>query len=136
MENLEGLQVAVLAADGVEQAELTEPVNALRRAKADLTIIAPHGDEIQAMQHAEKGDRLRVDKSLSDAKPQRFDALVLPGGVASPDRLRVIAGAVEFVRHFVTSGKPIGAICHGPWTLIETGGVAGKKMDVMAVATN
>ena len=128
MADISGRKVAVLATDGVEQVELTEPVKALREAKADVVVIAPHGGQIQGMNHHDKGDMLKVDKELGSVSPETFDALVLPGGVANPDTLRTIPEAVAFVRHFVQSDKPIAAICHGPWTLIEAGGVRGHTM--------
>jgi len=128
MANLRGRTIAVLATDGVEQIELTKPVEALKQAQATVTVIAPDAGEIQGMNHHAKGDKLRVDKKLSAAKPDQFDALVLPGGVANPDQLRTIPEAVVFVRHFVQGGKPIAAICHGPWTLIEADGVRGHKI--------
>ncbi|MGE0223248.1 MAG: type 1 glutamine amidotransferase domain-containing protein [Acetobacteraceae bacterium] len=124
----ETLRIAVLATDGVEQIELTEPVRALRAAKHDAQVIAPHSGQIQGMNHHEKGDGLAVDQTLADAFPEAFDGLVLPGGVANPDELRTNPEAVAFVRHFVQAGKPIAAICHGPWTLIEADGVHGRTM--------
>lgn len=128
MADLQGCRVAVLATDGVEQVELTRPVEALRQAQAQVTVVAPKGREIQGMNHHDKGDKLPVDKQLSGVRPDQFDALVLPGGVANPDALRTIPEAVAFVRHFVQAHKPIAAICHGPWTLIEAGGVKGRHM--------
>jgi protease I len=128
MADLSGMKVAVLATDGVEQVELTEPVKALKQAKADVKVIAPTPGEIQGMNHHEKGDKLKVDTDLASVKPEQFDAVVLPGGVANPDQLRTIPEAVAFVRHFVQSNKPIAAICHGPWTLLEAGGAGGKTM--------
>jgi protease I len=128
MANMKGCKIAVLATDGVEQVELTEPMKALRQAGAQVTVIAPKSGEIQGMNHHEKGDKLKVDATLSSTKPDQFDALVLPGGVANPDALRTIPEAVAFVRHFVQAGKPVAAICHGPWTLIEAGAVKGKTM--------
>ena len=128
MPSVEGRKVAVLATDGVEQVELTQPVQALRQAQADVAVIAPKSGEIQGMNHDEKGDRLKVDEELSSVRPDQFDALVLPGGVANPDKLRMIPEAVAFVRHLVEQGKPIAAICHGPWTLIEAQAVRGKRM--------
>ncbi len=128
MADLKACKIAVLATDGFEQAELQEPVRALRQAGADVRVISPKGGEIQGMKHHEKGDKTKVDMELASAKPGDFDALVLPGGVANPDALRVNKEAVAFVKSFVDGGKPIAAICHGPWTLIETGGVKGKKM--------
>ena len=127
-QDLSGLRVAVLATNGVEQVELTEPVNFLRQAGAEVTVVSPKGGTIQGMNHDQKGDQLNVDKELAAVKPDQFDALVLPGGVANPDYLRVNGDAVAFVRHFAQSGKPIGAICHGPWTLIEADAVRGKTM--------
>jgi protease I len=128
MADVKGRKIAVLATDGVEQVELTEPVKALKQAGAQVTVIAPKGGQIQGMNHHDKGDKLPVDAELSGVKPDGFDALVLPGGVANPDTLRTMPPAVAFVKHFVDAGKPIAAICHGPWTLIEAGGVRGKKM--------
>jgi protease I len=121
-------KIAVLATDGFEQAELTEPVKALRAAGATVTIIAPQGGEIQGMKHHEKGDKTKVDLELGKAHAADFDGLVLPGGVANPDTLRVNKEAVAFIEHFVTAKKPIAAVCHGPWTLIEANAVRGKKV--------
>lgn len=120
--------VAGLATDGVEQIELLEPVKALRLANAHVAVIAPHSGEIQGMNHHDKGEMLAVDHDLASVSPERFDALVLPGGVANPDTLRADDKAVAFVRHFVEARKPIAAICHGPWTLIEADGVRGRNM--------
>jgi protease I len=128
MADLSNRTIAVLATDGVEQVELTEPVNALRTAGAQVVVIAPKGGKIQGMNHDEKGDMLAVDQDLSGVSADRFDALVLPGGVANPDTLRTNAQAVAFVKHFVDANKPIAAICHGPWTLIEANGVSGRHM--------
>ncbi|HTW28055.1 MAG TPA: type 1 glutamine amidotransferase domain-containing protein [Acetobacteraceae bacterium] len=126
--DMRGRRIAVLATDGVEQVELTEPVRVLQEAGAQVTVISPKPGQIQAMNHDEKGDKLPVDQPLADTSPDAFDGLVLPGGVANPDKLRVDEKAVAFVRHFVQSGKPIAAICHGPWTLIEAGAVKGRRM--------
>lgn len=125
---LKGRTIAVLATDGVEQVELTEPVKALKEAGAEVKVISNKDGEIQAWKHLDKGSKIHVDESLADAEPDDFDGLVLPGGVINPDALRLVPEAIEFVRHFVEEGKPIGAICHGPWTLIDAGGVKGKKM--------
>ena len=125
---LNGVRVAVLATNGVEQVELTEPVQALKQAGASVTVVSQKTGSIQGMNHDEKGDKLPVDMALSDAQPTQFDALVLPGGVANPDYLRVDEAAVGFVRHFAEAGKPIGAICHGLWTLINAEAVRGKTM--------
>ncbi len=128
MADIAGRKVAVLATDGFEQVELTEPVKALKQATADVVVIAPRAGQIQGMNHHDKGEKLTVDHDLGSVSPDRFDALVLPGGVANPDELRMNPKAVAFVRHFVDSRKPIAAICHGPWTLIEAGGVKGRKL--------
>ena len=127
-QTLNGFRVAVLATDGVEQAELTGPVDALKAAGAQVSVVSPKGGTIQGMNHDQKADQLPVDQELSAVQPSQFDALVLPGGVANPDYLRVNEQAVAFVRHFTDSNKPVGAICHGPWTLIEAGAVRGKRM--------
>jgi protease I len=125
---LRGRKIAVLATDGFEQSELLEPVAALKRAGAEPHVIAPKGGEIQGMEHQEKGQKVAVDRALDQVSPQDYAALVLPGGVANPDSLRMNDKAVAFVRHFVDTGKPIGAICHGPWTLIEADGVRGRLL--------
>ena len=125
---LDGLRVAALATNGVEQVELTRPVEALKQAGARVTVISPDGKPIQGFNHDTPGDKLPVDTGLASCKPDQFDALLLPGGVANPDKLRIKPEAVAFVRHFTEAGKPIAAICHGPWTLIETGFVRGKRM--------
>jgi protease I len=124
---LVGCTIAVLATDGVEQVELTEPVKALRDAGADVRVVSDK-KEIQAFKHHDKGSKIAVDESLDDADAEEFDALVLPGGVINPDALRLMPEAIEFIRHFVQEKKPIAAICHGPWTLIDAGGVKGRKM--------
>jgi protease I len=126
--NLKGKHVAIVATDGFEQSELIQPLDALRAAGAKVDVISPKDGAIQGMQHHEKGDKIRVDRKLGTVRPEEYDALILPGGVANPDALRIDEQAIGFVQHFVDSGKPIGAICHGPWTLIETGAVTGKKM--------
>jgi protease I len=126
--DLSGKTVAVVATDGFEQSELTEPRRALIDAGATVHVIAPHDGTIQGMQHHDKGETVKVDKTLDDVKPEDYDALVLPGGVANPDALRTDERAVSFVRDFFTAKKPVGAICHGPWTLIEAGVVRGRKV--------
>ncbi|MHB1305369.1 MAG: type 1 glutamine amidotransferase domain-containing protein [Acidiphilium sp.] len=125
---LTGTKVAILATDRFEQAELEQPMQALRAAGATVTVVAPHGGEIQGMNHADPGDKFKVDQTLDQAKPESFDALVLPGGVANPDELRTMKPAVAFVKHFMDQGKPVGVICHGPWTLIEANAVRGRTM--------
>jgi len=128
MADIKSRKIAVLATDGFEQAELTEPVKALRDAGATVQVVSPNTGEIQGMKHHEKGDKTKVDLELSRATPDDFDGLVLPGGVANPDTLRTNKEAVAFIKHFATAGKPIAAICHGPWTLIEADAVRGKKL--------
>jgi protease I len=125
---LSGRRVAILATDGVEQIELEEPRNALDRAGALTHLIAPQEGSIQAMNHDEKGSRLPVDRVLGDVRPSEYDALLLPGGVANPDRLRTDERAVQFVREFMLSDKPVAAICHGPWLLVEANAVAGRTL--------
>ncbi|MBX6320708.1 MAG: type 1 glutamine amidotransferase [Rhodospirillaceae bacterium] len=127
-EELRGCKVAVLATDGFEQSELEEPVKALKAAGADVQVVAPKPGRIQGWRHHEKGKSVAVDAALDQADAERYDALVLPGGVMNPDALRLVPEAIDFVRHFVETGKPIGAICHGPWTLIEAGGVRGRRV--------
>lgn len=128
MANIADRKIAVLATDGVEQVELTEPVKALKAASAQVVVIAPHSGQIQGMNHDQKGDMLTVDHDLDSVSPDRFDALLLPGGVANPDTLRTDPQAVAFIKHFVQANKPIAAICHGSWTLIEADGVRGHRM--------
>jgi protease I len=125
---LKGRTIAVLATDGVEQIELTEPVKALKDAGAEVKVVSDKKREIQAFNHHDKAKKIPVDRPLDEAEPDEFDALVLPGGVINPDALRLVPEAIDFVRHFVREKKPIAAICHGPWTLIDAGGVEGKKM--------
>lgn len=128
MADLANRKIAVLATDGVEQVELTEPVKALKAAEAQVLVIAPSSGQIQGMNHDQKGDMLAVDHDLANVSADAFDALLLPGGVANPDTLRTNSQAVAFVRHFVQANKPIASICHGPWTLIEADGVRGRHM--------
>lgn len=125
---LNGRTIAVLATDGVEQAELTEPVKALKDAGARVEVVSDKAKQIQAFNHHDKGAKIPVDTPLDSAKPEDFDGLVLPGGVINPDALRLVPAAIDFVRHFVQKEKPIAAICHGPWMLIDAGGVSGKTM--------
>ena len=125
---LNGLRVAILATDGFEQSELLEPQKALREAGATPEIVAPKSGEIQGMQHHDKGDKVKVDRTIDDAKANDYDALVLPGGVANPDELRTNPRVVAFIRAFVAAKKPIAAICHGPWSLIEADAVQGRTV--------
>jgi protease I len=125
---LKGKTVAVLATDGVEQVELIEPVKALEEAGAQVDVVSNKKGEIQGFNHHDKADKIPVDEPLEQASPDRYDALLLPGGVINPDALRLLPKAIGFVRHFVETKKPIAAICHGPWTLIDAGGVKGRRV--------
>jgi len=127
-QHLKGKKVAILATDGFEQSELTEPKKALEDAGAITEVIAPKQGEIKGWKSKQWGDTVKVDKTLDQAKPGDYEALVLPGGVMNPDHLRMEPKAVHFVKDFVQSGKPVAAICHGPWTLVEAGVVKGKKI--------
>jgi len=128
MAGLNGRRVAILVAEGFEQAEMVGPRKALQEAGAETSIVSPAQGDVQAWKHYDKGDRFHVDVPLEDADAEDFDALVLPGGVANPDQLRAMPKAVDFVRQFFEAGKPIGVICHGPWTLIEAGVVKGRTI--------
>jgi protease I len=128
MATLSGMKVAILAAEGFEQAELTEPRKALDDAGAETRVISPAKGEVQGWKHFDKADRIKVDVPLDQADAADYDALLLPGGVANPDQLRTIPKAVQFVRAFFETGKPVAAICHGPWTLIEAGVVRGRSL--------
>ena len=121
-------RVAILATDGFEQAELEEPMRALKEAGAKVSIVSPRPGRIQGMRHADKGDQFAVDITLAHARPDDFDAVLLPGGLMNPDELRATPEAVNFVRAIGEAGKPIAAICHGPWVLIEAGLVDGRKL--------
>ena len=125
---LEGTRVAILVAEGFEQVELTDPKKALEEAGAQTQIVSPAKGQVQGWKHFDKADRFPVDVPLDSADPDQFDALLLPGGVVSPDQLRMLPKAVSFVRAFFDAGKPVAAICHGPWTLIEAGVVRGRTM--------
>jgi protease I len=126
--SLEGKNIAILATDGFEQSELLVPLKALRDAGAKVEVVAPHGGEIQGMKHHEKGEKVAVDRTVDAASAAAYQALILPGGVANPDELRTHPEAVSFVRAFADQSKPIAAICHGPWTLIEADLVRGRTM--------
>jgi protease I len=128
-DQLQGKRIAfVVANEGVEQVELTEPLAAVREAGADADLIAPEAGEVQAFKHLDKGDTFPVDRTVGEADASEYDGLVLPGGVANPDNLRTHDDAVAFVRAFFDAGKPVAAICHAPWTLIEAGVVDGRRM--------
>jgi len=126
--DLTGKRVAILVDDGFEQSELTSPKEALERAGAKPQVVSPKAGKVKGWKHTEWGDEVPVDATLDSVKADDFDALVLPGGVMNPDRLRINPQAVAFVRSFVDAGKPIAAICHGPWTLIQAGGVQGRTV--------
>lgn len=128
MINLSNLRVAVLATDGFEEIELTEPVRVLGEAGAQVEILAPEEGEIQGFRHLDKGIGFKVDRSLHHARSTDYDALVLPGGAVNADALRVVRQAQEFVREFQEAGKPIAAICHGPWLLVSAGLVSGRTL--------
>jgi len=127
-QKLSGKMVAVLATDGFEQSELEKPIAALKAAGAKVEVVSPKGGDIQGMEHDQKGRSASVDKDLETANASDYDALVLPGGVANPDSLRIEPKAIDFVRAFAEAKKPIAAICHGPWTLINAEAVEGRKM--------
>jgi protease I len=127
-QKLQGKKVAILVADGFEQVEMTEPRQALDGAGARTVLISPAPGKVRGWQHTEWGDTFPVDVPLDQADAAEYDALLLPGGVMNPDKLRANPKAVQFVRQFVQQGKPIGAICHGPWTLVEAGAVKGRTM--------
>ena len=124
----DGMRVAILAADGFEQSELLEPKAALEDAGAIVEVVAPKTGKIRGWKDDDWGRKVDVDVPLDEADASRYDALVLPGGVMNPDRLRMNPRAVAFVKGFVDSGRPIAAICHGPWTLIDAGAVRGRRM--------
>jgi protease I len=127
-ENLSGKRIAILATKGVEQVELEQPRQAVEEAGADTDLVSPQAGEIEAHQHLEHGDTFAVDREVADCSASDYDGLILPGGVANPDFLRQDEDAVRFVREFLEAGKPVGVICHGPWTLIEADVVRGKAI--------
>jgi protease I len=125
---LSGKRVAILATDGVEQVELLEPRKALDAAGATTKVISLKSGSIQGMNHDKPGDKIDVDTVLDSTSASDFDALLLPGGVANPDKLRMVPAAVDFVRAFFEAGKPVAAICHGPWLLVEADVVSGRNV--------
>ena len=127
-EELKGKRIAILATDGFEEVELTKPKKALEDAGAITDIVSPKGGTIKGWAKTDWGQEIEVDVKLDDADADDYDGLLLPGGVMNPDKLRMDEAAVAFVQEFVDEEKPIAAICHGPWTLIETGVVEGKTM--------
>src|SRR5438552_779202 len=127
-QQLNGKKIAILVADGFEQVELTEPRKALVEAGAQTQIISPAAGKVKGWQHTEWGDEFPVEVPLDQARPGDYDALLLPGGVMNPDKLRMIPQAVQFVKAFFDAGKPVAAICHGPWTLVEADVVRGRTL--------
>jgi protease I len=127
-DELKGKHVAFLFTDGAEQVEVTAPLEAVKKAGADVDIVSLQKGEVEMWQHFDKGDKITADKAVKDAKASDYDALVLPGGVANPDQLRADKDAVKFVRDFFEQDKPAGVICHGPWMLVETGVAKGRKV--------
>ncbi len=126
---LEGKRIAILTADeGVEQVELTSPREAVEDAGAEVELISPGGEEVQGFEHLDKGQTFQADRKVSDADAADYDGLLLPGGVANPDNLRTDEDAVAFVRAFFETGKPVAAICHAPWALVEAGVVEGRTL--------
>lgn len=128
MGQLSGKRVAILVADGFEQVEMTEPRQTLMNAGADVKIVSVHAGEIYGMHHEKKGDTFKVDLTLDEARPENFDALMIPGGLMNPDTLRSTPEAVAFAKAFFRTGKPVAAICHGPWVLVEADVVRGRKL--------
>jgi protease I len=128
MDNLKGVTVAILVDDGFEQVELTRPQKALDLAGADTSIVSPRRERVRAWNSTEWGEEFPVDVPLSRARAQDFDALLLPGGVMNPDALRIQPKAIEFIKAFFDAGKPVAAICHGPWTVIEVGAAQGRRI--------
>jgi deglycase len=128
MAQLNGKRIAFLATDGVEQVELTEPYDAVRKAGAEPVLLSVKTGTIQGMNHHDKGETFTVAGLVGEADPAEYDGLVLPGGVANPDELRTHPEAVDFVRSFFEQGKPVGVICHGPWMLVEADVVRGARV--------
>jgi protease I len=126
---LNGKRIAFLVAqEGVEEVELTEPWEAVEQAGGTPELIAPEKGEVQALNHLDKGGKFTVDRTLDDARPGDYDGVVLPGGVANPDQLRTVDRAIDFLQSFFSEGKPVGVICHGPWTLVEADLVRERKL--------
>lgn len=127
-QRLDGKRVAILVADGFEQSEMSEPRRALEQAGAQTQIVSPVPRQVKGWKHGDWGDAFPVDVPLAEATPDSYDALLLPGGTINPDRLRRLPEAVQFVRAFFDAGKPIAAICHGPWMLVEADVVRGRTV--------
>jgi protease I len=126
--NLKGLQVAILIEKGFEQVEMTEPRKALDEAGAETSVVSPNEGKVRGWKFTEWGDEFSVDKTLDNARPEDYDALLLPGGVMNPDKLRMQPKAVAFVKHFFGANKPVAAICHAPWTIVEAGEAKGRRI--------
>jgi protease I len=128
-DELHGKRIAILAATGVEQVELEQPRDAVEQAGAETEVLSIQDDEIQAMNgDIDKGDKIQVDRLVSDASPDDYDGLILPGGTMNPDKLRMDENAISFVQDYFRTGKPVGVICHGPWTLVEADVVRGRTL--------
>ena len=127
-QKLQGKKVAILAADMFEQVELAKPKQALEDEGAETQVVSLKPGEIQGFNHYDKADKIKVDKTVEEVSADEYDALMLPGGVGNPDTLRMDENAVQFVRSFFEQGKPVAAICHAPWTLVEAGVVNGRKV--------
>lgn len=127
-QEIQGMKIAILATDGFEQVELTEPRKAFDEAGAKTSVVSPKDGKIRGWKFTDWGDEVKVDVPLKQARPEEFDALLLPGGVINPDKLRMIPEAVNFVRAFFDAGKPVAAICHGPWTIIEADKARGRRI--------
>lgn len=125
---LDGKRIAFLATDGFEQVELTQPWQSIKDAGAEVVLVSPKSGKIQGMHHDQKADKFKVDETVDSVSAENFDGLVLPGGVANPDSLRVCEDAVSFVRDFFKQHKPVAAVCHGPWMLVEADVVRGRKV--------
>jgi protease I len=128
MAELEGCKVAILVEDGFEEIELVKPRQALDGAGAETAIVSPRSDRVRAWSFTDWSDYFKVDVALDRARPDDFDALLLPGGVINPDKLRLQPQAVAFVEAFFSAGKPVASICHGPWTVIEAGAARGRRV--------
>lgn len=128
MTDLSGKRVAILATDGFEQSELLEPLRALRKHRAEVDVVSPAAGKVQGFEHFEKGEQVDVDVALSDADVARYDALVIPGGLFNPDALRIDPAALAFTRGFFEAGKPVAAICHGPWVLANANVLDGRTV--------
>src|SRR5688572_19860333 len=128
-DDLQGKKIAIIAADGVEQVELEKPRETVEQAGAETELLSIQTGEIQAMNRdIDQGDKLQVDKAVSDASVDDYDGLILPGGVANPDNLRADEDVIRFLQDFFETGKPVGVICHGPWTLVEADLVRGRTL--------